>query len=194
MARREVWSAEVAASRSGGTMTGAEAVPTDMSVGSQAVRSAGVGGPARVNPSPVPSIVVHGGPCWPGHGPERSSYGIQGEGLSLRRRLGHARTAVNRPRLASTNGVAPITGLAGAGDSRLIGEHLCSTPTAGARTSWLSAVAAAAHASEPCCGPTGARVDRWSACPVVVAGRGHPGTGHRASQPQQEPGSRRFRT
>ena len=42
-------------------------------------------------------------------------------------------------------------------------------------------------------GPAGARIARWSACPVVVAGRGHPGTGHRASQPQEEPGSRRFR-
>ena len=75
-------------------MTGAEEVPTDMSVGSQAVRSAGVGVPARVNPSPVRSIVVHGGPCWPGHGPGRSSY--RGRGKVL-----HSDGALDTPALPS---------------------------------------------------------------------------------------------
>ena len=171
-------------------MTGAEEVPTDMSVGSQAVRSAGVGGPAGVNPSPVRSIVVRGGPCWPGHGPGRSSYRGQGKGPSLRGRLGHARTAVNRPRLASTNGVAPITGLAGAADSRLIGERL--VLDADRWGTDFAVVGGRGPRLRAGLGSTGARIDRWSACPVVVAGRGHPGTGHRA-QPKEEPGSRRFR-
>ena len=173
-------------------MTRAEEVPTDMSGVSQAVRSAGAGVPARVNPSPVRSIVVHGGPCWPGHGPGRSSYRGPGEGPSLRRRLGHARTAVNRPRLPSTNGVALSTGLAGATDSRLIAERLvldadcwgADFMVVGRRGRRLRAVL----------GGTGARIARWSACPVVVAGRGHPGTGRPASQPEEEPSSRRFRS
>ena len=91
-------------------------------------------------------------------------------------------------------GMAPITGVVGGADFRLVAERLVSY--AHCWGAYLMVVGGRVRGRRLAAllGATTARIDRLSACPVMVAGRGeHLGPGHPGSLSRAQPDSRRFR-
>ena len=90
--------------------------------------------------------------------------------------------------------VAPITGVVGGADFRLVAERLVGYAQCWGADLMVVGGPVRGRRLAVLLGATTARIDRLSPCPVMVAGRGeHLGPGKPGSQSRAQPDSRRFR-